>query len=653
MSAPTVAPYGTWSSPIGAEMLASSAVGLSEPSLRDGVGYWLESRPTEGGRSVLMAGDPFSSPREITPAGFDVRTTVHEYGGGAYVVDRGAVFFSNFADQRLHRQGPGGTPVPITPETDGSERFADGGVTPDGRWWIGVRERHPSSRIADVVNELVAVPTDGSTEPRTIAGGRDFYAAPRVSPDRSKLSFLAWDLPSMPWDGCELFVAALSADAELGEPSLLAGRDSAESIWQPEWGPQGDLVFAGDRGGWWNLERIDPSGERAVLCPAEAEFGYPAWTLGARSFGFLGDGRIACAYDRGGFTRFAVLDPVSGELMDLDLPYDAWFRDEPALATEGSAILLVAASATLPNQVVWLDFATRDAEVLSVSLRAPVDTSLFSIPRSIEFPTEGDLTAHALFYEPHNPDFAAPVGEQPPLIVVAHGGPTGNTTPAFDLVQQFWTSRGFAVVDVNYGGSTGYGRAYRERLNGNWGVVDLHDCVNAARWLADRGEVDGERLIIRGGSAGGYTTICALTWTDVFAAGTSYFGIADLEMLAEGDTHKFEARYEHTLVGPWPGAADTYRARSPIHSVEQLSTPMLVLQGEDDKVVPPSQAELIVEALRTKGVPHAYLLFPGEGHGFRKAETLIAARQAELSFYGQILGFRPAGDVPELDIVGS
>ncbi len=646
----TVAPSGTWVSPISASMLTEVSIGLAEPWLVDGVAYWLELRPTEGGRQVLVRGDPLTGPRDMVPEGFNVRTMVHEYGGGAYAVHHGTVVVSGFPDQRLYRVDPGGEPFAITPDVGpGRWRFADGRITADGASWIGVRERHDLGEgPSAVVNELVILPVDGSVEPRSIASGRDFYANPRISPDGTQLAFVAWDLPWMPWDGTELFVADIAADGALSDVRLMAGAPAEESIWQPEWSPSGDLVFASDRSGWWNLERIR-DGERMVLHAAETEFGYPQWVFGERSFGFLGDGRIACCHDREGRTYFAILDPGSGELLDLDLPYDAvpW---GPSLVVEGSTIVLIAGSATEPDQVVWLDVDARSVEVLKQSVSAPIDPAFISVPRSVEFPTEGGLTAHALFYPPTNPGFETPPGERPPLIVTAHGGPTGNTTPIVDLGLQYWTTRGFAVVDVNYGGSTGYGRAYRQRLYGQWGVVDLQDCVNVARYLVEQGEADGDRLLVRGGSAGGYVVMCALTFTDAFAAGASYFGIADLVPFASGDTHKFESRYEHTLVGPWPEAEALYRERSPINFVERLSTPMLVLQGADDEVVPPAQADLIVAALRERSVPHAYLLFEGEGHGFRKAETIVAAREAELSFYGQILGFEPAGDIPRLPI---
>jgi dipeptidyl aminopeptidase/acylaminoacyl peptidase len=644
-----VAPYGSWSSPITAELVARAGTSLGTAWIAGGTTWWLEGRPAEGGRVVLMEAEGDDDASDVTPPGFNLRTMAHEYGGGAYCVRDGVVFCSSFDDQRLYRLEGGSEPVPITPDVEGRRhRYADGRITADGRLWIGVRERHPESgRSADVVNELVALPTDGSAEPRVIASGRDFYSNPRISPDGNRLCFLAWDLPWMPWDGCELYLADLAPDGALGEPELVAGKCGEESIWQPEWSPGGELVFASDRSGWWNLERVR-DGERQVLYAAEAEFGYPAWVFGARSHAFLGDGRIVCAYDREGRTHFAVLDPETGELGELELPYDAWRT--PSLVAEGSTVVLVAGSATLPNQVVRHDVASGTTRVLRVSAQAPVDATYFSVPRAVEFPTENGLTAHGLFYPPTSPEFAAPEGERPPLIVMSHGGPTGNATALFNLEMQFFTSRGFAVVDVNYGGSTGYGRAYRERLNGQWGVVDLQDCVNAARHLVASGEADGDRLLITGGSAGGYTTICALTFTDAFAAGTSYFGLADLEQFGNGDTHKFELRYEHTLVGPYPERADLYRERSPIHYVDRISTPMLVLQGADDEVVPPAQAELIVNALRARGVPHAYILFEGEGHGFRKAENIVRSLEAELSFYLQVLGLEPGDPLPQLDV---
>jgi dipeptidyl aminopeptidase/acylaminoacyl peptidase len=624
-------------------------VRLDSTWLRDGVAYWLEGRPAEAGRQVLVSGDPHGSVRDLTPDGFNVRTKVHEYGGGAYCLGDGLVVFSNLEDQRLYVHRPGDDPVAITPSTDGTHRFADGRVTDDGRWWIGVRERHDlGPRSRDVINELVAVPLDGSEPPHTVASGRDFYSNPRVSPDGTELCFLAWDLPWMPWDGCELFVAPLHADATAGEPRLMAGVTGEESIWQPEWSPWGSLVFASDRSGWWNLEELR-GGERRLLHPAGAEFGYPAWSFGDRSFGFLDDGRIVSSYDTGGETRFAILDPATGELLDLDLPFDA-FSTGPNLVSEGQTVVFIAGSATEPGSVVWLDLTTRSVEVLRKERDVALPAGALSTPERLTIATRDKGVTHAFFYPPASEDSEGPIGELPPLIVKAHGGPTGNTSTALDLAVQFWTTRGFALLDVDYRGSSGYGRDYRRALNGNWGLVDLNDCVDAALDVVGRGLADGDRLIVRGGSAGGYVVLCALAFTDEFAAGATYYGIADLVPFATGDTHKFEMMYEHTLVGPWPEQEEKYRQRSPINSVERLRTPTLVLQGADDEVVPPSQAETIVKALEANGVPFAYLLFEGEGHGFRKAETIVRSISAELSFYGQILGFEPAGEIERLEI---
>jgi dipeptidyl aminopeptidase/acylaminoacyl peptidase len=641
----TAMPFGTWPSPISAAMLATSAVELSEPWIVDGATWWLESRPAEAGRSVIVRTDPWSSPTDVTPEGFDVRTKVHEYGGGSFLVSASTVYFSEFADQRLYRQELGGDPVPLTAETGGRHRYADGRVTADGSLLICVRERHEDD---GVVNELVALPVDGSAEPRVIASGRDFYAAPRLAPDGSRLAWLSWDLPWMPWDGCELWEGALATDGTLSDQRHVAGTDGEESIWQPGWSADGELHLVSDRSGWWNLYR-ERAGAVQALHPAEAEFGWPHWVFGGATYAFLDDGHIACIYSRDGVQHVAVLDPETGELIDVDLPYTA--IQYPYLAGEGSQLALVAASPTLPEQLVALDFTSRAVEVVREADAVRLDEASVSVPRAIEFPTEGGLTAFAHFYPPANADAAGPAGERPPLIVMSHGGPTSSRTNAFDLAKQYWTSRGFAVVDVNYGGSTGYGRPYRQRLDGTWGITDTADCLNAARFLAEQGEVDPARFLIRGGSAGGYTTLCALTFHDDFAAGASYYGISDLEPFAQpGGTHKFESRYEHTLIGPYPEAVERYRERSPIHFVDRLSTPMLVLQGAEDEVVPPMQAEVMVDALEAKGLPYAYLLFEGEQHGFRKAETIRVSLEAELSFYAQILGFEPAGDVPRLAI---
>jgi dipeptidyl aminopeptidase/acylaminoacyl peptidase len=582
----------------------------------------------------------------VTPAGTNVRTRVHEYGGGSYVVHSGAAFFSEWADQRLYRQDRGDDPVPITPEPNlpAGVRYADARVTPDGRALVCVRERHTATgRATEVVNELVTLPATGG-EARVIAGGHDFYSSPRVSPDGQRVAWLAWDHPNMPWDGTELWVANLALDGSIADPRRVAG-GRTESVYQPQWSPDGVLHFVSDRTGWWNLYCWD-GGEAAALAPVEAEVGSPQWAFGQTQYAFLSGGRIACFVVERGLSWLGMIEPGSRTIRRLATPFNTFSE---IVAASDSRLALLAGGPTQPVSVLLYDVASGATEVVRSATDVEVDPGYLSAAEPIEFPTASGQTAHAFYYAPHNRDVAAPDDQLPPLVVFSHGGPTGRTTPALRLSHQFWTSRGIAVVDVNYGGSAGYGRAYRERLKGNWGVVDVADCVNAARYLADQGRVDGRRMAIRGGSAGGYTTLAALTFTDVFRAGASYFGISDLKTLAS-DTHKFESRYLDGLVGPWPEAAVTYRERSPIHHTDRLSAPMIIFQGLEDKVVPPSQAEAMVAALARKGLPYAYVPFEGEQHGFRRAENIQRSLEAELYFYGRIFGFTPADDIEPVAI---
>jgi dipeptidyl aminopeptidase/acylaminoacyl peptidase len=640
----TEAPYGSWASPISAVTLAESAVRLGAVRWSGDALYWIEARPTEGGRNVLVRRDPSSRVDDLIPPGFNARTRVHEYGGGSFALGGETAVFSNFSDQRLYRQdGLGAEPHPITPEpgVPAGLRYADGRFTPDGRHLICVRERHEGG---EVTNELVGLPLDGGAEFRILASGRDFYSSPRISPDGRRLAWTEWDHPNMPWDGTELWVGELTPDGEMaGQPDWVSG-GSTESVFQPEWSPDGILHFVSDRTGWWNLYRVQ-AGEAQPLYPMEAEFGVPQWMFGQSRYAFLPDGRIACLFVRDGIDHLALLDPAGSDLKTLDLPFTTF----SSLDSSGGRLAFVAAGPRQPQAVVVLDPISGDLETVRLSHDLQVERDYISMPRPLSFPTVGGLFAHALYYSPANPEFTGPMGERPPLLVLSHGGPTSQATSELDLETQFFTSRGFAVVDVNYGGSTGYGRSYRERLKGRWGIVDLHDCVNAARFLADRGEVDGRRMAIRGGSAGGYTTLSALAFSDVFAAGASYYGVADLATLAR-DTHKFESRYLDGLVGPYPEYADRYRERSPIHAADRLSCPVILFQGLEDEVVPPAQAEVMVRALQEKGIPFAYLAFEGEQHGFRRAETIRRCAEAELSFYGQIFGFIPAGQIESVAV---
>jgi dipeptidyl aminopeptidase/acylaminoacyl peptidase len=644
------APYGSWPSPLGPELLAVSGVGLSQVAVDGDEVYWLEGRPKERGRQVVVRCAADGTVSDVLPPGWNARTLVHEYGGGDYAVHAGTVFFASFSDQRLYRVDRDGEPVPLTPEPaiERGDRYADMSVTPDGRRIYAVRERHHDG---GATNELVLIPADGSAEPVAVAGGHDFVSSPALNPDGTRLAWLAWDHPRMPWDGTGLWEASIAEDGTLTEPRLVAGGPE-ESIFGPAYGPDGSLHFVSDRTGWWNLyQRPAAGGEARALAPIEGELGVPQWAFGMRTYAFLGDGRIAVLLNRDGIIRLSVLE--AGTISPLDLPYTSYAAS--IAVAGGSSVVTIAASTRAPSAIIAVDLAATDLEprVLRRSYdlaELGIDPALLPPVEPIEFPTAGGRSAYALYYPPTNPEVSAASGELPPLLVNSHGGPTSQTPAQLSLATVYWTSRGFGVVYVNYGGSTGYGRDYRERLKGTWGIVDVEDCAAAARYLAERGSVDPKRLAIRGSSAGGYTTLCALTFTDAFAAGTSYFGVADAGALA-AETHKFESRYLDGLIGPWPATADVYRERSPIYHTDQLSCPILLLQGLDDKVVPPSQTEQMAEALRDKRLPHAVLTFEGEAHGFRQPDTIRRCAEAELSFYGQVFGFTPGGGIPELALV--
>jgi dipeptidyl aminopeptidase/acylaminoacyl peptidase len=642
---PTIAPYGSWRSPIDAGMVAKAGRRLAAPALAgDGAVWWAEGRPAEAGRVVLMRRGPGAEAEEVTPTELNVRTRVHEYGGGAWTLAGDElVLFVNFADQRLYRQQLGAEPVPITPEpeTPAGLRYADMRLTPDGGTVVCVREIHGEG---EAENQIVALALDGSEEPAVLASGRDFYSFPRISPDGTRLAWTCWDHPNMPWDGTELWVAPL---ADTADATLVAGGPE-ESVFQPEWDGRGRLHFASDREGWWNLYR-DEGEEVLQLIDEEAELAHPQWLFGGSTYAFLDDGAIVCVRCDRGEERLFLLEPGAERLDDLELPYTSF--GFPALSSHGTTVAFAAASAAREPAVLLFDVRDGEPEEVRSAAEEPVADGYISIPRPIEFPTSDGETAHGFYYPPTNPEFEAPDGELPPLIVQSHGGPTSHATPALDREFLFWTSRGIGVVDVNYRGSSGYGRPYRQRLRGEWGVIDTDDCIAAARHLAAGGDADGERLAIRGGSAGGYATLCALVFHDDFATGASYFGVADTETLAT-DTHKFESRYLDSLIGPYPERADLYRERSPIHFVERLRVPVILFQGLEDEVVPPSQAETMVAALKRNGVPHAYLAFAGEAHGFRRSETEIRCLEAELYFYGRILRFGPADELEPVAIEG-
>ncbi len=629
MTNPVLAPYGSWKSPITTDLMISGSIRLGQIALDGSDTYWLEGRPAEKGRSVIVRHSSDGAITDLLPQPFNARTKVHEYGGGDYVVNNGTLYFANFSDQRVYRIDAGAAPVAITPEA--AYRYADFIFDAHVQRLLCVREDHTvSSREA--INTLVSLSTEENPDGgRVLVSGNDFYASPCLSPDGSRLAWLTWNHSNMPWDGTELWVGEMMPDGTLGSSTLVAG-GLTESIFQPQWSPNGTLHFISDRTGWWNLYRVR-AGQLEPLCPRQSEFGMPQWVFGLSTYAFVSDTQLICWYSENG-DHLAYLNTNTGELTPCQLPYSS-IGD--VHATPERAVFL-GASATIPAAIVQCDVHTQQTAVLKVSSMVTVDAAYFSVPESIEFPTENGLTAFAYYYAPRNPAFVAPEGERPPLLVMSHGGPTGSTSSSFNLSIQYWSSRGIAVLDVNYGGSTGYGRAYRNRLKDQWGIVDIDDCVNGALYLVKQGLVDGERLAIRGGSAGGYTTLGVLTFRTVFKTGASYFGVSDLEGLAT-DTHKFESHYLNGLVGPYPQRVDLYHQRSPIYAAEQLARPIIFFQGLDDKVVPPDQAERMVNVLRAKKLPVAYVAYEGEGHGFRNGANIKHSLESELYFYAKILGF--------------
>jgi dipeptidyl aminopeptidase/acylaminoacyl peptidase len=645
-----MATFGSWTTPVTSELVVRAAAGLGDVRVHGDTVVWSEQLPEEEGRTQLVRCTGTGPPVDLLPAGANARTAVHEYGGGAWWLAGDTVWFANWADQRLHILDGAGAPVAVTPEPEmpRGDRWADGCVTTDGRWALVVREHHPAGGgPADVVNELVVIDATGAFSPRVLVTGPDFVSDPRLSAADDRLCWLQWSHPDMPWDGTELCVATVrlgDTGPELGETTVVAGRPGEESVSQPRWAHDGTLWFISDRSDWWNLYRWDPDTDRTEpTVSTDAEIGGPQWVFGQASYAFLPGDRTVFATARNGIGHLAIR-LADGRVRDLDLPYTVF----ASLQADGDRIVFVGASATAEPAVVSATIDAEGAVSRSEVLRAPrdlgLDVSWFSLPEPLSFPTTGGRTAHALFYPPTNPVVGADPGELPPLLVLIHGGPTSAARPVLQLSIQYWTSRGFAVADVNYGGSTGYGRNYRNQLRGQWGVVDVDDCEAAARWLGEHGRVDPAKLCIRGGSAGGYTTLAALAFRNTFAAGASHYGVADLEALAT-ETHKFESRYLDRLIGPYPQSRELYLERSPIHHVEGFDRPLIVLQGLEDEVVPPNQAVMIVDALRAKGVPVSYVAFEGEQHGFRRAANIRRALDSELSFYAQIFGF----DLPAVE----
>ncbi|MFT5693951.1 MAG: dipeptidyl aminopeptidase/acylaminoacyl peptidase [Oceanicoccus sp.] len=646
----TLKTYGSWVSPITSDLIVSGSIQLGSIQVTAEKSFWLEGRPTEGGRYVLVQRDKSGEISELTPAPFNVRTRVHEYGGGAYLIDRDMVYFTNFADQQLYRFNHESlnADIRIIPGNEHC-RYANMIMDVQHNRLIAVMEDH-SGTDAEASNSIVAInPDNGETV--ILTSGCDFYSSPVLSPDGSQLAWMCWDHPNMPWDESEIWLADIDAQGLIIESRHVSGGED-ESTGHPIWSPDGNLYFVSDRKGWWNICLYD-SGEVVTLYQADAEFGSPHWAFGQSNFVFRSASELICtALDKGESRLLSIKLPevLSRTTADTTVANQAMLTVEQIqldfsvisnLQIVENQVMFLGASPTECNAIVSLDLTRRKTQVFKKATDVRVSEGFISVPEVIEFPTGDNATAHGFFYAPVNNDFDAEANELPPLLVFIHGGPTGATNNAFSLSVQYWTSRGVAVLDVNYRGSSGYGRAYRNSLYKNWGVVDTEDCISGANYLVQRGDVDVEKLAIRGGSAGGYTTLAALTFSDVFKAGASYYGVSDLEALAR-DTHKFESRYLDRIIGPYPQQRQLYRDRSPINHTDKLTCPVIFFQGLDDKVVPPNQTEMMVNALREKGLPVAYVPFKGEQHGFRIAANIKRALDAEYYFYSQIFGFELA-----------
>ena len=636
----TEAPYGSWKSPITADLITEKGISLLELAIDGDDIYWIESHPKEAGRYTIMRRTPDGNLVECTPPDFYTRTTVHEYGGGAFTVSEGAIYFANYKDQHLYHHHLGEQPKLLTPG-DGY-RYADLFVDRKRDRLICIREDHTGG--TEAVNTIVSVDLHGGDDGHILVQGNNFYSSARLSPDGTRLAYLTWNHPNMPWDGCELWVADVRHNGTLENARLVTGGPT-ESVFQPQWSPDGILHFVAESSGWWNLYRWDGTTLEA-LYPMQAEFGLPHWVFGMSTYGFASSSRILCSYSQDGTCHLAWLDTSAQKLT----PVESSYTDISDIHLGKGFAVFTAGSPTQPEAIVRMDLETGRMETLRQSFDVTVDPAYFSIPEPITYPTDGGNESHGFFYPATNKDFVAPAGERPPLMVISHGGPTGATGTVLRYAIQYWTSRGFGVLDVNYGGSTGYGRDYRQRLNGNWGIVDVADCCNGALYLVKKGLADRDRLAIRGGSAGGYTTLACLTFRpEVFKAGASHYGLSELEVFVT-DTHKFESRYLYSMVGPYPERKDLYIERSPINSINNISAPLILFQGDEDKIVPPSQSQMMFEAVRGKELPVAYLLFKGEQHGFRRAENIKRSFEAELYFYSKIFRFDLAEPIEPVQI---
>ena len=638
----SVAAFGTWKSPITAQTIAAGSKTLSSPSVVGDRVFWLEGIAAQGGRVSLVSARPGSSSKTLTAAPFNVRSRVHEYGGGAYLVNGDSVYFSNFVDSLVYVQQSDAAPRPLT--SNSLLRHADFCLDLARNRLIAVQEDH-SVPGAEAINQIVSLGLGDTDVVTVLATGFDFYAAPRLSPNGQQLAWLCWSHPHMPWNSTELWIAEVSADGGLAHPRRIAGGPH-ESVCQPTWSPAGDLYVASDRSAWWNLYRVEGDVLHAI-CPLDAEFAQPHWTFAETLFGFSGDHELVATYIENAISKLIRIDVRSGTQRRIETAFTAIH----ALSVGDGFVVALASSPSTPRQITRIDLATGQSMVLALCTDVVIDADCISVPQAIAYDTTGGRTAHAFYYAPKNADYSGPAGERPPLIVTSHGGPTGMASNGLQLGIQYWTSRGFAVLDVNYGGSSGYGRDYRDVLKGQWGIVDVDDCIAGSEYLARHGWVDRDRMAIRGGSASGFTTLCALTFHHIFKAGASHYGVSDLAAL-DIDTHKFESRYTSYLVAPPETRDAVYAQRSPLGHVDKLSCPMIFFQGMDDKVVPPAQSETMVQAMKDRGVPVAYVSFEGEGHGFRRIENIRRSLEAELYFYGRVFGFEAADVIEPVEIHG-
>jgi len=644
--------YGSWPSQFSTESIASTGHRFGHLTVDNGSVYWLESLPEESGRVVMFCAEENTEARKITADGYSVRTRVHEYGGADFSVKDGIIIFANDSDQRLYLQQGYNTPRPITPEPafKHGARYTDIDISSTGDWIICIRERHTEDgEPLDVINEIVKISlTDSQSseilEPEILVSGSDFYSYPRISPNGHRLTWTSWEHPNMPWDQTALWMADLDSSGYLTNTRSILNNEN-ESVYQPAWCPDGELHFVSDRNGWWNIYSFRDDVLNG-LTPVNVEFGYPQWQFGTSSYAFIDSRTLFAAYVENGREHLCLIEPEKGHITPLEMPYCTF---QGGLYFDNNKLYFIAATETEAAAVISWDLTKQQATQISKINKTQLKHDDISIAQAIKFPTTNNNKAHAFFYKPVNSQYQGLDDEKPPLIVLSHGGPTAATTAEFNNSIQFWTNRGFAVVDVNYGGSTGYGREYRDRLKGQWGIVDVEDCVHAAEYLVTEGLVDSKRLAIRGGSAGGYTTYVALTNYSLFAAGVSRYGVADLSCLVK-ESHKFEVRYLDSMIGPWPEAKDVYHSRSPINHADKFNCPVLLLQGDEDAVVPPAQSIAMAEALDKKQIPHALIMLKGEQHGFRKSENICLALESELNFYCQIFKIQPADQLTPLEL---